>query len=81
MRAQELKRAVQLDPGNATAHYRLAQVYRRMNQAALADLELAQFKKIRHDPLQEDDITQGLLLYAPGLSGPMPLGPSCHPAR
>jgi tetratricopeptide (TPR) repeat protein len=79
--AKELKRAVQLNPGDATAHYRLAQVYRRMNQAALAELELAQFKKIRHAPLQEDDIAQGLLLYAPAFSRLMPLGPACHPAR
>jgi hypothetical protein len=30
----ELEQAVQLDPDNAAAHYRLAQAYRRTNQTA-----------------------------------------------
>jgi tetratricopeptide (TPR) repeat protein len=78
----ELERAVQLDPDNAAAHYRLAQAYRRNNQATLADLELARFKKMRSEPLEEDDtIEEGLRVYTARLARQTPLVIPCHEPR
>jgi cytochrome c-type biogenesis protein CcmH/NrfG len=50
-----LERAVQLEPFNAVAHYRLASVYRDEGRTADANRELAEFKRIREmkDRLQQ----------------------------
>ena len=43
---QDLRRAIQLQPDLAQAHYRLAQAYRRTGQAALAAKELEIFEQL-----------------------------------
>jgi tetratricopeptide (TPR) repeat protein len=75
----ELALAVQLDPDNAAAHYRLAMAYRRNHQPEPADLELAKFKQMHAGSLPEDDITQaGLRVYSAQLSRALPLAVSCR---
>ncbi len=44
---QVLQEAVKIDPNNEVAHYRLAQAYRKLGQAAESELELAQFRRLR----------------------------------
>jgi len=44
---QELRRATQLDPDLAQAHYRLAQAYQRTGQKALAAKELETFERLK----------------------------------
>jgi Flp pilus assembly protein TadD len=44
---QPLRRATQLQPDVAQAHYRLAQAYRRTGQKALAETELDVFEKLK----------------------------------
>jgi Flp pilus assembly protein TadD len=43
----ELKRAAELEPDLAQAHYRLAQAYQRTGQKELADKELEIFEKLK----------------------------------
>jgi Flp pilus assembly protein TadD len=45
----ELRRAIQLQPNVAQAHYRLAQAYQRTGQTALAAKELEIFEQLRRD--------------------------------
>jgi tetratricopeptide (TPR) repeat protein len=45
-----LKAAVALEPGQPQGHFRLAQAYRRSGQTALADEELATFKRLGATP-------------------------------
>jgi len=42
-----LRKAVEFDPENEVAHYRLAQVYRKLGRNFEAEQELALFKKYR----------------------------------
>jgi tetratricopeptide (TPR) repeat protein len=44
---QPLRRATQLEPDLAQAHYRLSQVYRRTGQKALAETEIDVFEKLK----------------------------------
>jgi Flp pilus assembly protein TadD len=44
---EHLRRATTLQPGNAQAHYRLAQAYRRTGQTALAEQELQIFQQLK----------------------------------
>ena len=44
---QELRRATQLEPDLAQAHYRLAQAYQRTGQKALAAKELETFERLK----------------------------------
>jgi tetratricopeptide (TPR) repeat protein len=47
--AAELQQTVRLEPGNAEAHYRLAQAYRRNQQAELASQEMRRFLALHGD--------------------------------
>jgi Tfp pilus assembly protein PilF len=44
---QMLKRAIQLDPTSAVAHFRMSMLYRRMGRTADAQRELEQYEKYR----------------------------------
>ena len=47
--AAELERAVSVDPALEEAHYRLAQLYRRMGDSAKARRELANYEELRKE--------------------------------
>ena len=44
---QLLEHAIQIDPSNSVAHYRLATLYRRQGKTAEADKEIAEYKKYK----------------------------------
>jgi tetratricopeptide (TPR) repeat protein len=53
---QELRRATQLEPDLAQAHYRLAQAYQRTGQKALAAKELETFERLKGRTSQNEPL-------------------------
>lgn len=75
----ELRETIQLDPGNAEAHYRLAQAYRREKQPELADVEIRKFAAMHGKAAGEDSPDMQNLV--PQLSRQMSEAAPCHPAK
>ncbi len=42
-----MEHAIQIDPSDSVAHYRLATLYRRQGKAQQADKEVAEYKKYK----------------------------------
>ena len=54
-------KAIQLNPNSEMAHYRLAQIYRNLNQLALAERELDIYRKLARDHKDEMAQTRGAI--------------------
>jgi tetratricopeptide (TPR) repeat protein len=54
----ELEKARKLEPGNASALYQLAMVYRKKGQTELARQSLKEFEAIKHREKQEEDLAR-----------------------
>ena len=77
--ATELRETVQLEPGNAEAHYRLAQAYRRDHQAELANLEIEKFLAMHGNAESGKDGSEAeVRKLAPQLSHQMTQAAPCH---
>ena len=63
-----LNRAVELDPNQSDAHYRLANVYKSMGNASAAQAEFAKVRKLQQGP--EEDLVHKMSSSPPSLKGP-----------
>ena len=61
---KEFQDTVELEPADAEAHYRLAQVYRREGRTELASVEIGKFRSLHGKP-QEDGISLKMILRKP----------------